>query len=207
MRPRIANLDAEPVVRTTLGAAGRIAGASLLIALLGTGCRSVEIESVEGPSRGMSIEGLEIADGLSDTTRDVIAMLDIDAACMRSGPACADLVLTQLGTVREATRSVAAADDWYRYASRADQSDAFPAWLGCALETHRYLFAPTLAGRPGALEGRSQLALRLLTTPALPGCCTRWSCGSRGRRSACAGTSTGCTFRARPSNASSWRSA
>src|SRR5262245_32590258 len=109
----------------------------------------------------MSIEGLEIGEGLSDTTRDVVAMLGIDAACVRPVPACADLVLTQPGVVRPATRSVAAAELWYRYAVRAKPSEAFPAWLGCARETHRYLFAPTLAGRSGALEGRSQLALRL----------------------------------------------
>jgi pimeloyl-ACP methyl ester carboxylesterase len=148
-------------VRRTFGAASRIAGASLLIALLGTACRTVDVEPVERPTRGLSIEGLEITDGLSDTTRDVVAMLDIDAACAQSAPACADLVLTQPGAVGEATRSVAAAELWYRYASRARQSDAVAAWLGCARETHRYLFAPTLAGRPGALEGRSQLALRL----------------------------------------------
>jgi triacylglycerol esterase/lipase EstA (alpha/beta hydrolase family) len=132
-----------------------------VVATLATGCHSVEVERVESPSRGMSIEGLDIADGLSDTTRDVIVMLGIDAACARPVPACADLVLTRPGMVRPATRSVAAAELWYRYAVRARPSDAFPAWLGCARETHRYLFAPTLAGRSGALEGRSQLALRL----------------------------------------------
>lgn len=161
MRRRSGDLDAKPKVPGTFGAVARIAGASLLCAWLGAGCRTVEIEPVERPSRGMSIEGLEIADGLSDTTHEVIAMLGMDAVCARPVPACADLVLTRPGTVRPATRSVAAAEVWYRYASRARQSDAFASWLGCARETHRYLFAPTLAGRRGALEGRSQLALRL----------------------------------------------
>jgi len=81
--------------------------------------------------------------------------------CRHAVPACADAILAASGTVRQATRLLAAADTLYRYARRTPRTGSANAWAQCAALTHRYLMQPAIEGRQGPLSARTQLALRL----------------------------------------------
>lgn len=109
----------------------------------------------------MNLDGLRLADHASDTTNEVVSMLDLRRPCSRASVECAVRILGQPGTVREATRLIAASDILYHAAKRASRGDAADQWRACARHTHRYLHAPSLAGRQGPVTARTQLAFIL----------------------------------------------
>lgn len=86
-------------------------------------------------------------------------MLGIEGDCLRNTVACSRLVLDRPGTVREATRLLAAAD-LLHYGSQHGIDPQMPA-LDCVRYTWRYLYDEPLQGRKSALDARSQLAMRL----------------------------------------------
>ncbi|MCC8363700.1 alpha/beta hydrolase [Lysobacter sp. A6] len=138
-------------MRATLAA---LCIASMLVA----GCASVGAREGEMPG-GIALDGLAVADHLSDTTHEVLSMLAIQGDCEREAAACARAVIETPGTVREATRLLAAADLLHRGSQRGVRPVQLA--LDCARHTERYLFAENLEGRKSALDARSQLALRL----------------------------------------------
>jgi pimeloyl-ACP methyl ester carboxylesterase len=125
------------------------------------GCAGLRATTGAADLSRMQVDGIALADQSSDTSREVIAMLGLEQDCGRPSITCADRILSAPGTVRRGTRKVAAAEQLYRYALRSGSRRPQDGWLGCARNTDDYLQAPDLRGRRGAIEGRSQLALRL----------------------------------------------
>ena len=130
-----------------------------MLVLLGmlVGCASVGTR--ETSVRPIALDGLPLAAVLSDTTREVMSMLQVEADCARSAATCARAVLDRPGSVREATRLLAAADLLHRGSQEGIAPEILA--LDCVRHTWRYLYEPRLAGRKSALDARSQLALRL----------------------------------------------
>lgn len=126
-----------------------------------SGCTALRAGTTATGSHRMQIDGIALADKPSDTSREVIAMLGLEKICRRATPECAERVLNAPGTVRRGTRELAAAEQLYRHAIHNGSLRPQDGWLGCAQQTDHYLRAPELSGRRGAIEGRSQLALRL----------------------------------------------
>lgn len=121
------------------------------------GCASVGTrESAVPPIR---LDGLALVDELSDTTREVLSMLQVEGDCTRNAVECARAVLDRPGTVREATRLLAAADLLHQGAQAGVALERLA--LDCVRHTWRYLHEPNVEGRKSALDARSQLALRL----------------------------------------------
>src|SRR3546814_16365164 len=87
-----------------------------------------------------------------------IAMLDLEKVCARPSLGCAARIIDAQGTVREATRLVAASDVLY-WASRRGEA-AQPALARSIEYTYRFLTAASLRGGRGALYARPQLGLR-----------------------------------------------
>lgn len=126
-----------------------------------SGCAGLTASTGASDDPRLEVDGIALVDHLSDTSREVIAMLGLEKECARPTNACADRILSAPGTVRRGTRRVAAAEQLYRHAVRSGSGRAQDDWLGCARHTDYYLRAPGIRGRRGAIEGRSQLALRL----------------------------------------------
>src|SRR5688572_14871889 len=123
-------------------------------------CHSVGVRT-QGAPADLVMDGLVLSEGTSHTRREAIAMLGLQRECERPSAACAQRLIEAPGTVRPATRALAAAETMYRLgrSSRGDVQHA--AWHECARYAHRVLFAPDLPGRGGAFEARSQLGLRI----------------------------------------------
>lgn len=129
--------------------------------LLTSACSTLSVRDRAGLGSRMNLEGLDLADHASDTTNEVVSMLDLRRPCARASVECAAFILNAPGTVREATRLIAASDILFHAAKRESQRVAVDYWRACARHTHRYLHAPSLAGRQGPITARTQLALRL----------------------------------------------
>ena len=129
--------------------------------LLTSACSTLSVGDRTRSGARMVLDGLDLADHASDTTNEVISMLDLRRPCSRASIECAALILDAPGTVREATRLIAASDVLYQAAKRRSPDHAVEYWRSCAHNTYRYLHAPTLAGRQGPITARTQLALRL----------------------------------------------
>lgn len=140
-------------------ACGQSRLAPLLALLLLAGCQSVSTRESPATIPAREVDGLPLGMETSATTREILALLDIRAKCGRKGIACAEAILRAEGTVREATRLVAASEVLYLASRRIDRSG--PALTQCVIHTHRYLMEPGVPGRRGALDSRTQLALRL----------------------------------------------
>lgn len=126
-----------------------------------SGCTGLSATTGTADPPRLEVDGIALVDQSSDTSHEVIAMLGLEKECARPTVACADRILSAPGTVRRGTRRVAAAEQLYRHAIRTGFAQPQNGWLGCAQHTDHYLRAPDLRGRRGAIEGRSQLALRL----------------------------------------------
>lgn len=133
----------------------------LMILLLAAACSKLGVRSTSADDYRLRIDGLELADGPTDSAREVISMLALDRACRQPGVGCAKRILATPGTVRAAARTIAAADIDYLAALHGPGRQRQHAWLHCAQLGHRYLHAPGLPGRRSALDSHSQLALRL----------------------------------------------
>lgn len=128
--------------------------------LLASGCSTLRIQ--DAPLRaGMSLDGLALAGHLSNTSHEVVSMLDLDATCSRPSDECASRILHAAGTVREGTRLIAASDVLYHAAKRAPPGQRAGYWRTCAHHSYRYLHEPDMSGRQPAIAARTQLALRL----------------------------------------------
>ena len=134
-----------------------MASLSALIAL--SGCQSISTRERSAGVPALRIDGLVLAAERSATTRETIAMLDIESACSRASTNCAQAIFTAKGTAREGTRLVASADILYQ--SARTHGDSIDALVQCIRHTNSYLFAPVVEGRRGPLDARTQLALRL----------------------------------------------
>lgn len=126
-----------------------------------SGCTGLRATTGATDPQRLEVDGIALADESSDTSREVIAMLGLEKECARPTVACADRILSAPGTIRRGTRRVAAAEQLYRHAVRSGSGRPQDGWLGCAQHTDYYLRAPGIRGRRGAIEGRTQLALRL----------------------------------------------
>lgn len=129
--------------------------------LLTGGCSTLGVRDRAASGHRMNLDGLDVAGHVSDTTNEVVSMLDLRRPCSRPSVECAALILDAPGTVREATRLIAASDIVYHAAKRGSQRDTGDYWRACVRNTHRYLYAPSLPGRRGPVTARTQLALRL----------------------------------------------
>lgn len=125
------------------------------------GCHSVGVRTEGGPGPGIAVDGLKLSEGTSLTRGEAIAMLGLQRECQHSTLACAQRLLEAQGTVRPATRTLAAAETMYQAGRRSRGAAQQTAWHECARHAHRLLFAADLPGRGGALEARSQLGLRI----------------------------------------------
>lgn len=144
----------------TVPSHGRLARAAALLMLLAlAGCQSVTLREHDRGIPLRQVDGLALPSALSATAKETVAMLDLREGCAKASIACAEAIVTREGTVREATRLVAASDVLYLAARRA--SDPGTPLSRCVAHTDRYLKAPALAGREGPLDARTQLALRL----------------------------------------------
>lgn len=132
---------------------------ALVLSILLAGCQSVALREQRSTTSALTLDGLTLTGGAAATTLESVAMLDLARQCAKATPQCADAILGSPGTVREATRLVAASDVLYRFAQHASKPG--PALTQCVRLTHRYLTADVVAGRQGAMSARTQLALRL----------------------------------------------
>ncbi|MDZ4325893.1 MAG: hypothetical protein U1A73_12905 [Pseudomonas sp.] len=107
------------------------------------------------------MDGLVIPAQPSATTRETISMLALEASCAESGADCAERILETPGTLRAATRLVAASDLLFLHARKTRGPERETAFRRCGQLTHRYLTEAGLAGRRGPLDARSQMAFRL----------------------------------------------
>jgi triacylglycerol esterase/lipase EstA (alpha/beta hydrolase family) len=133
----------------------------LVLLLLAAACSRLGVRSTNAGDFRLRIDGLELADGPTDSAREVISMLALERACRQPDDGCAERILATPGTVRAAARTIAAADIDYLAALHGRGQQRAQAWLHCAQLGHRYLHAPELPGRRSALDSHSQLALRL----------------------------------------------
>lgn len=134
---------------------------SVLLAWSVSGCTAIRAGTGAPADLRLQIDGISLASEYSDTSREVIALLGLGKECRHAGPTCAERILNAPGTVRPGTRALAAAEQLYRHVMRTGSRQPQDGWLDCAQHTDRYLRAADLPGRRGAIEGRSQLALRL----------------------------------------------
>jgi hypothetical protein len=136
-------------------------GLLVIVLMCSAGCTGFRAVTGAADLSRMQVDGIPLAYESSDTSREVIAMLGLEKDCGRPTTACAERIMSAPGTVRRGTRQIAAAEQLYRYAVRGGSGRPQDGWLGCAQHTEQYFRAPELEGRRGAIEGRSQLALRL----------------------------------------------
>ncbi|MGY0799603.1 esterase/lipase family protein [Lysobacter sp. A286] len=132
-----------------------------VIPLLAGACSTLRVHDNAALRSRMSLDGLALAGHLSNTTNEVVSMLDLRTTCSRASNECASRIIDATGTIREGTRLIAASDVLYQAAKHGPQDTRVAHWRACAHHTHRYLHAPMLPGRQGPITARTQLALRL----------------------------------------------
>ncbi|MGY0560449.1 esterase/lipase family protein [Luteimonas sp. A277] len=129
--------------------------------LLASACSTLGVRDNASLGSRINLDGLELADRLADTTLEVVSMLDLREQCAPASEECASRILEVPGTVREATRLIAASDILYHAAKSGPVTGRGDHWRDCARHTHRYLHAADLPGRQGPITARTQLAMRL----------------------------------------------
>lgn len=77
------------------------------------GCKSVSLRERNVGLPPLAVDGLALEARLSATANETIAMLDLEKVCARPSLGCAARIIDAQGTVREATRLVAASDVLY----------------------------------------------------------------------------------------------
>ncbi|WP_457021326.1 esterase/lipase family protein [Luteimonas sp. A611] len=133
----------------------------MALVVMASACSTLRVHDGGSLRSRMSLDGLALAEHLSNTGEEVISMLDLEATCSSLDGRCASQILLAAGTVREGTRLIAASDVLHHAARRAPRGDRAAHWRACARQTHRYLHEPVMPGRQPAIAARTQLALRL----------------------------------------------